>query len=55
MADVFDIDDIDDIGGEDVQDGAQSDEDDGQDSLERWVCMRFVSNGIYATQMISFH
>ena len=34
MADVFDIDDI---GGEDVQDGAQSNEDDVQDSLERWV------------------
>ena len=52
MADVFDIDDI---GGEDVQDGAQSDEDDGQDSLESWVYMHFVSNGIYATQMISFY
>ena len=52
MADVFDIDDI---GGEDIQDGAQSDEDDEQNSLERWVCMCFVSNGIYATQMISFY
>ena len=46
LADVFDIEE------EDVQDGARLDEDDEQDSLERWVCMRFVSN---ATQMISFY
>ena len=47
MADVFDIDDI---GGDDVQNGALSDEEDEQDSLERWVCMRFMSSGIYATK-----
>lgn len=47
MADVFDIDDI---GGEDAQNGALSDEEDEQDSPERWVCTRFMSSGIYATK-----
>ena len=41
MADVFDID----IGGEDVQNDAQWDEDDNQDSFQRWVWMCFVSSG----------
>jgi len=39
MADVFDID----IGGEDVQNGAHSDDEDEQDNFQRWVWMRFVS------------
>lgn len=39
MADVFPIDDI---GGEDVHNDAQSDDEDEQDSLQRWVWMRFV-------------
>ena len=41
MADVFDID----IGGEDVQNDAQLDEDDDQDRFQRWVWMRFMSSG----------
>ena len=47
MAHVFDIDDI---GGEDLHNGALSDEEEEQDSPERWVCMRFMSSGIYATK-----
>ena len=43
MADVFDID----IGGEGVQNDAQSDEDDDQDSFQRWVWMRFMFSGIF--------
>ena len=38
MADVFDID----IGGEDVRNDVQSDEEDDQDCYQRWVCMRFL-------------
>lgn len=44
MADVFDID----IGGEDVHNGEQSDDDEDQDSYQRWVWMRFVSR-IFST------
>ena len=51
MADVFDID----IGGEELQNEAQSDDEADQDSFQRWVWMRFMSSGIFATQTISFY
>ena len=50
MADVFDID----IGGEDVQNDAQSDDDCDQDSLERWVGVDalLVLENIFDSRMI---
>ena len=50
MADVFSIDDI---GGDGTHNDAQSDDEDEQDSFQRWVCMRFVYTQFYFNLLLA--